>query len=131
MVKIPFSALRIIGTEDIPDVKLDAGKNEFIIKGRSIPEDSYTFYIDLIQWMEEYVKNPNPLTHIKIYLEYINSSSLKQIFFFLSKLDVIIKNGGKAQISWYCYAEDEMMREKCLIFKKLLNVPFEILEIEK
>ena len=123
--------LKISGTEDHPEVIFDKEKNLFKISGRSLPEDSFEFYRPLNEWFDSYIQEPNHVTQLDITLEYLNSSSVKQIFFFLSKLDTLIKNGKEAKIIWYCYSEDELMHEKCKIFKKLLNVPFEILEYKK
>jgi len=86
-----LNSLKIAGTEDLPEVIFDIERNVFRLNGRSLPEDSYEFYHPLISWMDEYVKNPNPVTVFQISLEYFNSSSLKQIFYLLSKLDIIIK----------------------------------------
>lgn len=123
--------LKIAGTDDQPEVLFDKERNIFKISGRSLPEDSYEFYLPLVEWMEQYVKDPNPSTQLNISLEYLNSSSVKQIFFFLTKMETLIKNGKEAKIVWYCYYEDVLMHEKCKIFQKLLIVPFEILEYKK
>ncbi len=124
-------AIRLRGSEDQPEVIFDKDKNEFKISGRSLPEDSYEFYRPLIDWIDEYVKNPNAVTHFHISLEYLNSSSVKQIFFLLSKLEIIINNGKEAKVSWYCRPDDDLMQTKCSIFKKLLKVPFVMTEHDR
>lgn len=126
-----LAPIKILGTEDQPEVVFDKGNNLFKISGRSLPEDSFEFYRPLISWMEEYSIDPNPVTQINISLDYLNSSSVKQIFFLLSKLEPLVADGKEVKIVWHCYFEDVLMREKCLIFKKLLKVPFEIMEHPK
>jgi len=124
-------AIIIPCSEELPEVILDKEKNEFKINGRSLPENSFEFYRPLITWMDEYVTNPNPVTHVHVFLEYLNSSSVKQVFFLLTKLEVLVKNGKEAKIIWYYQPGDELMKTKGMEFKKLLNVPFEMKENQK
>jgi len=123
--------LKITGSEDLPEVILDKEKNKFKISGHSLPEDPYEFYSPLISWMDEYVKKPNPVTHFQIYLDYFNSSSVKQLFFLLSKLEIIIKNGKEAKITWHYQSGDDLMKSKGMGFKKLLHVPLDLKEHRK
>lgn len=123
-----IQTLKLSKSEDTPEILLDKENNKFIISGRSLPENSYEFYRPIICWIDDYIENPNNFTDLYIYLEYINSSSVKQIFFLLSKLEVIIKNGDKVNITWYYQAGDELMKTKGKEFQKLLKVPFEIVE---
>lgn len=123
--------LKITGSEDLPEVILDKEKNKFKISGRSLPEDSYLFYSPLIAWMDEYLKKPNPVTHFQIHLDYFNSSSVKQLFFLLSKLEILIKDGKEAKITWNYQSGDDLMKSKGMGFKKLLHVPFETKEHHK
>jgi len=49
--------LQIEGTAKTPTVNFDpSGKLE--LKGRSIPENSIEFYKPLMEWLDEYEKNP-------------------------------------------------------------------------
>ena len=124
-------ALKIPGSEEMPEVILDKEKNEFKLTGRSLPEDSFEFYRPIIEWMNEYIQNPNPVTHFQIFLEYFNSSSVKQVFFLLTKLEVLIKNGKEAKIIWHYQSGDELMKTKGIEFSKLLMIPFEMIEHHK
>jgi hypothetical protein len=123
--------LKITGSDELPEVIFDKEKNEFKLKGRSLPEDSYKFYKPLIIWMDEYLKNPNEKTHFNVFLEYFNSSSVKHVFFLLSKLEALIKDGKEAKIIWHYQSGDDLMKTKGMEFKKLLKVPFEMKEHHK
>jgi hypothetical protein len=123
--------LKITGSDELPEVIFDKEKNEFKITGRSLPEDSFSFYKPIIAWLEDYLKNPNSVTHFQIFLEYFNSSSVKQVFFLLSKLEILVKNGKEVKIIWHYKSGDELMKTKGIEFSKLLNVPFEMIEHHK
>lgn len=124
-------SLKFAGSDELPEVIFDKENNEFKISGRSFPEDSFGFYKPIIAWIDDYLKDPNPVTTFEIFLEYFNSSSVKQVFFLLSKLEVLIKNGKEAKIIWHYQTGDELMKTKGLEFKKLLHVPFEMTEHQK
>lgn len=123
--------LKITGSDELPEVTLDKEKNEFSIKGRSLPEDSFGFYKPIITWLEDYIKDPNSITTFHVFLEYFNSSSVKQVFFLLSKLENLIRNGKEAKIIWHYQSGDELMKTKGTEFKKMLQVPFEMTEHHK
>jgi len=126
-----IKTFKFSGSEYLPSVILDKARNEFKISGLSIPEDSYEFYRPIIAWVDEYVKNPNLVTHFYVFLEYFNSSSVKQIFFLLPKLEAIIKSGKEAKIFWHYKLGDDLIKTKGVKFKELLHVPFELVEHDK
>ncbi|MGQ0827788.1 MAG: DUF1987 domain-containing protein [Bacteroidota bacterium] len=118
--------LKLNATEDTPKVVLNKARNEFSLNGRSLPEDAPAFYKPVISWMENYVKNPNPYTELRIALDYFNSSSIKQILVMFMLLEDLIKSGKEAKVVW-CYNEDdELMEIKGREFKSMLNIPFEL-----
>ncbi|HRE98102.1 MAG TPA: DUF1987 domain-containing protein, partial [Flavobacteriales bacterium] len=77
--------LHIEATEKTPLVKFDPANGAFEIRGKSIPQDADSFYIPILEWMEEYVNNPNSITKVVLDLEYFNISSSKRILFILYK----------------------------------------------
>jgi len=122
-------ALKLKATEDTPKVVLDKARNEFSLSGRSLPEDAFAFYMPIITWMEDYIKNPNSDTEFRISLDYFNSSSVKQILIIFMLLEELIKSGKKAKVIW-CYNEDdELMEIKGREFKSMLNIPIELKSI--
>lgn len=123
-----LQALILEKTEDTPEVIFDKVNNVFILNGRSLPENAHEFYQPIINWFSEYVDNPNNCTDFYIFLEYINSSSVKQIFFLLLKLEIILNNGKEVKIIWYYQSDDELMKTKGKEFQKLLKVPFDMVE---
>ena len=119
--------LHLKSTEDTPEVFFNTEKNEFSIKGRSLPEDSLSFYKPVISWMAAYAKHPNPSSELIIALEYFNSSSVKQVLTLISAFSEIIKSGKEAKIVWYYSEGDDLMEMKGLEFKSMvMSIPFEV-----
>ncbi len=119
--------LKLKGTEDTPEVSFNKETNEFFLKGRSLPEDAFTFYSPILNWMTAYIKEPNKTSELIITLDYFNSSSVKQVLSLISLFEEIIKSGNEAKIIW-CYSEgDDLMEIKGLEFKSMvINIPFEL-----
>jgi hypothetical protein len=116
---------KIKSTEDTPEILFNRESNEFSITGRSLPEDAYAFYRPVIEWVTDYVKEPNSSSELKICLEYFNSSSVKQILNLIMLFEGIVKSGKKAKIIW-CYSEgDDLMEIKGLEFESMVEIPFE------
>lgn len=119
--------LNLKGTEDTPEVLFNKETNQFLLSGRSLPEDAFLFYDPIIKWMSDYAKNPNPYSELIISLEYFNSSSVKQILNLISLFEDIVKSKKEAKIIW-CFSEgDDLMEIKGLEFKSMvMNIPFEL-----
>jgi len=116
-------------TSKTPKVILNADINVFEISGRSIPEDSVGFYRRILDWIDEYAKNPNPQTVFKFQLEYFNTSSSKCLLDLFRKLEKMYKDGHDVKIIWAYDADDEDMEETGEDYKALLEVPFELVAI--
>ena len=79
--------LIIEATEKTPKVILNADINVFEIVGRSITEDAPGFYKKILDWVDEYAKNPHSKTKFVIDLEYFNTTSSKCILDLSRKLE--------------------------------------------
>lgn len=120
--------LEIQATQDTPYVLLDKEKGQFVLKGLSLPEDAVGFYKPILAWLDEYAKNPNPITEISIHLEYFNTASSKQliqILLFLEKLN----QKTKVIVKWYYRDIDDDMKELGQEYSEIIKIPFELVEI--
>lgn len=116
--------LHIEATEKTPLVKFDPANGAFEIRGKSIPQDADSFYIPILEWMEEYVNNPNSITKVVLDLEYFNISSSKRILFILYKLNELVDKGTDVTVDWYYIDQDDDMKEVGQDFAFMVRVPF-------
>jgi hypothetical protein len=121
--------LIIEGTPKTPSIKFDGDTGVIEIKGRSIPENSIEFYKPLVDWLEEYAKNPGKQTKVNMHLEYFNTSSSKCILDVFKKLEAIHKNKNEVIINWYYEEDDEDMLEAGEDYESIIRVPFKMIEI--
>jgi hypothetical protein len=117
-----MNTLQIAETDETPQVNFDKEKGIFEIKGRSLPEDSVDFYVPILSWVKEYVRNPNPTTDVIFRLDYINTASSKLIQDIISTFEGI----PGTTIVWYFLEEDETMEEMGHEFSEMINLPFEL-----
>lgn len=121
--------LKVDSTLKSPKVCLDSEKNTFEIIGRSIPENTSEFYAQVLDWMEEYSKAPNPETNFKLKLEYFNTSSSKCILDICRKIEDMHKEGKNVKISWIYEEYDEDMMEAGEDYQAMVDVPFDIVMV--
>jgi len=126
-----MNSINLAPTANTPSINFDAGKGLLEIKGRSTPEVYASFYRPLIEWVVEYVKNPHQITNVVIELDYLNSGSQTVVYDIFVKLNNIYKNGCEVLITWYYEKDDEFILETAEEFRDMLDMPFEIIEVEE
>lgn len=111
-------------------VSLKSGLLEF--SGRSIPEDPMKLFNPILDWTEEYSKNPAPSTQINLKFEYINTSSSK---FILNILEILNKaydaNTDNMSITWSYEIGDDDMYELGKFIESMIEIPMSYIEVEE
>jgi len=111
-----------------PLIKFDDGV--LVISGRSIPENSISFFEPLFKFIADYTKKPCSKTEVNILLEYANSSTNRSLMTVFTLLEKLYEDGHKISINWYYEYGDELMCELGNDFKAILRLPFLIHERE-
>jgi hypothetical protein len=120
--------LLIEETKTTPFISIEKGK--IIIKGRSIPEDSFEFYEPVLKACTEYIQNPPQDTEINIHLDYVNSGSKKFLTNILSVFEGSYLQGNNYQIKWYYDVDDESIHDLGNDLKGIIKIPFQIIRSE-
>jgi len=120
-----MEVIKIKGTDDTPNVILDAQNSIMEISGRSLPEDVAAFYEPILDWFDEYSENPNPKTVVDFKLVYFNTASSKLILDILLKLEEMSDNGHEVLVRWHYPDDDEDMEEAGEEYADIVEVPFE------
>lgn len=123
-------ALIIEKTEDTPSVNLDPSSGVFYIKGRSLPENPFQFYKEVIGWLSGYLSSPTENTlKLTINLDYFNSSSGRYLLEIFSILEKASEDGHNIEIVWEVDKEDELMIEKGEEYGELLHIPVHLKQV--
>jgi hypothetical protein len=120
--------LKIPPTKTSPEILLTPD-GDIKIRGRSIHENSIDFFKPVMEWLNEYVKEPADVTCIDINLEYFNSASAKIIVNLLQKISYVQLKNKKFIINWYYEEGDEDILERGEYFSSVLNMPFNFTRI--
>lgn len=108
-------------TIDTPEVTYTRDQHRLIIRGRSLPEDAWSFYEPVLDWAKDFIANGQQELTIEFFLEYFNSSSGRYLLELLSTLE---KSDKPIQVVWVSEPEDELMVEKGEEFSGLVSIPF-------
>ena len=119
-----MDALFIEGAEDVPQIALDKSKGIFEFEGKSLPEDVISFYSPVFKWSEEYVKDPNPITEVKMKISYYNSASQRAINEFFTIIKKAELRNSKVTIHWFYDEDDEEMLESGEEFADITKLKF-------
>jgi hypothetical protein len=124
--------IKIPGTDDTPKVILDPNPDNpvFEISGRSLPEDVVAFYEPKLEWLDEYAQSPLEKTIFDFKLEYFNTASSKLLLDVLLRLEDMYDDGNDVLIRWHYPEDDEDMMEAGEEYADIVDVPFEIKELE-
>lgn len=115
-------------TADCPYVNFNS-KGLLRIEGRSITEDTYSFWQPLVDWVKEYLESPAPSTRIIFFLEYTNSTSNKFIHRILGLFDDFATRGNVVDILWQYEEGDESILELGYDLSELTTIPFRFEEV--
>jgi hypothetical protein len=121
--------LKIIATNSTPLIILDP-RGEMEITGKCIPENSAEFWSIVQDWFSEYVIKPADHTTFSLQIDYLNTSSSKELLHVLYKLNNLSLQGKTAEVKWFYHAEDQDMKEVGKDYAHMLTVPFNISEIK-
>lgn len=119
------------GSPKTPTVHFDGDTGVLELRGRSIPENSIEFYKPLIDWIDQYARNPRPQTQLRVQLEYFNTSSSKCILDLFKKLENVRSSGNEVQVLWHYETDDEDMLEAGEDYQAIISLPFKMIQVEE
>lgn len=123
--------IEISKTSKTPSVNFDPELGLFEMRGKSIPENSNSFYGPLLQYVEKYSNSPAERTIFSVRFEFFNTSSTNRIHALFKRFEKIYLEDRDVLIRWYCETGDESMRDAGKDFRAILQVPFEIIEVDE
>ncbi len=120
----------IKGTPKTPHVRLNK-EGEIFLEGRSIPENTLDFYDPINKWLDGYCLAPKQQTVMNVKLEYFNTSSSKCLLDLFKKLERLQEEKYDVLVNWFFEKEDEDMQEAGEDYRAIVNVPFQIIEVNE
>ena len=121
--------LHIEATDLSPEIILDATELRFVIQGRSMPENSESFYEPVLRWLRANFSGKNVSASFDVNLDYYNTGSFIRLMGLFNLLKELNDAGNEFSVRWICEAEDEDNIADGESFKEVVKIPFEIVEI--
>ena len=127
-----MKSLILESTEFTPEVHFNIDNHIFDMTGVSMPENASGFYLQIIEWLDEYEENiANKNTgeddisiKLNFKLTYCNSASAKYLLTIMEKLKTFKDSGINIEINWYYDAGDELMLNDGKDLSDTINLPF-------
>ena len=121
-----MDSLTIEETNYTPKVDFNLDSHEFEIAGNSFPENSKKFYEPVIDWLQQYVEEPSSNTRVTFRLEYISSSSLKNVLNMLKILKKIHGKGLGLEINWFYDEDDDDILDAGVKLSNITDLEFKL-----
>ncbi len=131
-----MDSLIIEATDVSPEVLFNLTTNNFIISGKSRPENTGKFYIPIIDWITKFEENlsaqkleiaNNPPIVFLFKLEYFNSVSAKYILDIILMLKDFVVKGHEINIEWHYAESDDDMLDTGTEFSNMVNLKFDFI----
>ncbi|MDA3954987.1 MAG: DUF1987 domain-containing protein [Bacteroidales bacterium] len=115
-------------TPYFPEVNFDIDKGVCEISGESYMEETYKFYLPLINWLKDYVKLIKKPLELNIKLIYLNTSSTKCVLDILEILKDFEDDSGQVKVNWYYDKSDPDMVDEVEDFEAESGIKIELKE---
>ena len=125
-----MKALKLEGAIDTPDIYFDPETNIFSISGISHPENAKEFYMNVLNWLNEFYESIKDKQSTKIVVDinfkYINSSSYKYLRDIMRKISNFRSNGISVEVIWNYHQDDEDLLHEGMVLLELpeINLPY-------
>jgi hypothetical protein len=106
-----------------PFVEMNYANGEIRIIGRSIAFNAHEFWNPVLNWFFNYMEQPCVQTTLIIQLDYINSSSTKQIVKLLQLANINFSKGQITKVYWFVEINDIDAYEMGIDLKTKLRLP--------
>ncbi len=118
-----MESLILKGKEDTPEVLLDKDKGRFSLSGNSFSDDPVAVFQPIFDWLNKYIAAPNAESLFEIKMNYVNTSSSKQLLEFLKTIERI---PGTVTVRWYYDMMDEDMEFEGKTLQSVVKVNMEL-----
>ncbi len=126
-----MSTLEIESSKRTPYVKFDLDKGTLEITGSILLENPTKFFDNILDYVDEYLLNPQDHTQIMLHIEYHNTYASKLLLFVLKKIQKLTKLDLKVSLVWLYEEDDEDMYDVGVAYQASLKMHTTLQAIEE
>ena len=121
--------LHIDATVNSPKVILDPEGGQFEFSGESRPENVRSFYLPILEWLENFCKECSSPVEFLFAFEYFNSTSAKYILDIFKILKGLHTSGVLVTVKWQYEEDDEDMYEVGVEMSRMSGLTFDYIKV--
>ena len=119
--------LAIEGSENSPEVMIDANYGVLEIKGNSTLASAEAFYKQLVRWIHAFNLHDPSTRTVNIRFETIDMKSFQCMLFLLHELEQINQAGNnKLVVNWYYTLKNDYILNLGKMYRTIVHLPFNL-----
>lgn len=121
--------IQITPEKNSPKVDFDPENGVLTFEGKSLMEDSESFYLPLVDWIMRYAEEPHKGTVVDFKFDYFNTSTSKWLVTITKQLKVLYDKDQATVVNWY-WPDDDIL-EYGEVIRDLVDMPINLIEVEE
>jgi hypothetical protein len=122
--------IKLSATNATPEIYFSKNGN-LEITGKAIPDAEIDFWTPIQNWFSLYIDHPAKTTNFRLQIDYLNTSSSKEILQMLYRLNELKERGFDATVHWAYHECDIDMLEVGRDYEHMVKVPFVFLALSE
>lgn len=118
--------LSLSGTQFSPGVEADWQAGRLVMIGESYPENTYDFFVQIIEWTEKFLAESGRSLELELQLSYLNTSSIRAMIDIFDLLQDAADESKSVSVVWLYDSRNPRASELGEEFKEDYSFPFEI-----
>ncbi len=111
-------------------LEVECSPGYFKLSGNSILSDPRKFFQPIVEWVEEYAKNPQEKTTVDLKLEYVDTASVQSVFDIMRMFKPLQDKEKKVAVNFYFEFDDPELLELGEIMEGRLGIKFNFIEYQ-
>lgn len=125
--EVAMKSLNITGSQSTPTILCNPDNGVMTMQGDSYPENSFEFFGEVIEWVEQFLQRSTLPLQLELHLVYMNTSSVKAMMDIFDLLEAAFEGGREVSVRWFYDPDNERVVELAEEFKEDCSFPFDIL----
>jgi len=121
-----MTSLDIVGSQSTPSIQASTETGVLEMRGDSYPENSFELFKPVFDWVEYFIAKESQPLQVKLYLLYLNTSSIKALMDIFDMLETAHRAGRQVSVRWFYDQQNERVAELAEEFKEDCTFPFEV-----
>ena len=111
-------------------LEVECSPGYFKLSGNSILSDPRKFFQPIVEWVENYIKNPVDKTTVDLKLEYVDTASVQSVFDIVRMFKPLQDREKEVTVNFYFEFDDPELLELGEIMEGRLGIKFNFIEYQ-